>query len=92
MDKEACWNASEEDLGCLGLISKGDIIKLKSFSMPSDEDEHGLAESLKSTAAERTSSEKSKAKYNRRKIKTVHLGWMHYIQKYRKICISQKNK
>ena len=52
--------------------------QIKKFSMPSDEDEHGLAESLKSTAAEITSSEKSKAKYNWRKIKTVHLGWMHY--------------
>ena len=45
MDKEACWEATEDDFIALGLTSRGDVIKLKSFCM-SSKNEEGMVNEL----------------------------------------------
>ena len=80
MDKDACWHAAEEDLISIGLSSKGDIIHLKSFCMPNDHvNLQTLAESVKETASQRISGRgKRKQGHNRRRSKTVYIGWLNY--------------
>ena len=61
MDKEAVWSASEDDLASLGLTEKGDVLTLKSFCIPRNNDASGeLANLMKSTGLSEFS-EKSKS-------------------------------
>ena len=56
MDKDARWNAAEEDLIYLGLSSQGDIIHLKSVCISNDHAHlQTLAASVKEPACERIS-------------------------------------
>ena len=74
MDKEAVWSASEDDLASLGLTEKGDVLTLKSFCIPRNNDASGeLANLIKSTGAERIP--RKKQKLRRLDMKSVSVGW-----------------
>ena len=61
MDKEAVWSASEDDLASLGLTEKGDVLTLKSFCIPRNNDASGeLTNLIKSTGAEQVPRKKRK--------------------------------
>ena len=74
MDKEAVWSASEDDLASLGLTEKGDVLTLKSFCIPRNNDASGeLTNLIKSTGAERIP--RKKEKLRRLDMKSVSVGW-----------------
>ena len=74
MNKEAVWSASEDDLASLGLTEKGDVLTLKSFCIPRNNDASGeLTNLIKSTGAERIP--RKKQKLRRLDMKSVSVGW-----------------
>ena len=74
MDKEAVWSPSEDDLASLGLTEKGDVLTLKSFCIPRNNDASGeLTNLIKSTGAERIP--RKKQKLRRLDMKSVSVGW-----------------
>ena len=68
------WSASEDDLASLGLTEIGDVLNLKSFCIPRNNDASGeLANLIKSTGAERIP--RKKQKLHRLDMKSVSVGW-----------------
>ena len=68
------WSASEDNLASLGLTEKGDVLTLKSFCIPRNNDASGeLANLIKSTGAERIP--RKKQKLRRLDMKSVSVGW-----------------
>ena len=80
MDKGAIWEASEEELHQLGLIERGDIIRLKAFCAKTSHSKQKLAELISNAGKEQTSHKKS------HKEKVVPLGWVHFIERKNKYC------
>ena len=68
------WSASEDDLASLALTEKGDVLTLKSFCIPRNNDASGeLANLIKSTGAERIP--RKRQKLRRLDMKSVSVEW-----------------
>ena len=72
MDEGAIWEASETDLNPLGLSERGDITRLKAFSVEKSEKKKKLGELIANAGKERPVCKKS------RKEKTVTLGSSYF--------------
>ena len=68
MDEGAIWETSETDLNPLGLSERGDITRLKAFSVEKSEKKKKLGELIANAGKERPVCKKC------RKEKTVTLG------------------
>jgi len=95
MDKDAVMASEDDQLKEFGLSAKGDIIALRAYCISTktldnvDIDDRTKTLKMSIMGSNRLSSKKSSSSV---KMKTVHLGWLHYNTKKRKyITVKEKD-